>query len=248
MRNFERLLILSDTHVPYQDQNCIKLSIKVIKAFKPDTVIHIGDLLDFYGFSRFDNKDPRKMGRLQQELDEGHSLLKEWRKHFNGDFFLLRGNHEYRLTKYINNNAPELHELPSLKLQSLLKLDEIGVKYVESGRMDFNGLLVKHGDLVRNKSGYTAFGEMEKSGISGISGHTHRLGQIYRTNRGGMYNWTESGCLCTLDPDYLEGATPDWQQGLSYGYFTKDRNKRFEVHTLPFINNKAVIEGKELSV
>lgn len=246
-RQYEKLLILSDTHVPYHDKKAVALTLKIIKAFRPHTIIHIGDLLDFMGLARFDNKDPRKLGKLQDELDQAYGLLRDWREAApNAEFYYLRGNHEYRLTKYVRNFAPEFHNLPGLTLPKMLSLDDLQIKYIERGAMDYHGLLVKHGDVVRSRSGYTATAELEKSGSSGLSGHTHRLGQVYSSNRSGMYTWVEAGCICRKDMDYLEGATPNWQTGIAFGYFTTDRNKRFEIHTLPFINNKVTLEGQEI--
>jgi hypothetical protein len=129
-----------------------------------------------------------------------------------------------------------------------LSLDQLDIKWIEEGLTRFHGFLIKHGNLIRNRSGYTATGEMEKSGISGVSAHTHRLGQVFKSNYGGMSTWVEAGCLCFTDPDhfdYLEGQVPDWQIGCAVGYFERGGN-RFSVSPIPIVKYKAVLEGKEI--
>ena len=247
MRRYKKIAFIPDIHVPYQDDKAVSVARQFIRHYKPNTVIFLGDVLYMYGLARFDNKDPKRIGHLNEEIEQAFYLLRDFREDApNADFFFIQGNHEYRLKKYIRNNAPELHNLPGLDLATMLNLDHLQIEYVESGRMEYNGILVKHGDKVRARSGYTATGELESVGLSGISGHTHRLGQIYKTNRSGMFTWIEAGCLCDMQPEWVEGRVMDWQHGLAYGTYTPDKDKRFEIHTLPIINNKILFEGVEI--
>lgn len=248
LRKFHRLVFIPDIHVPYQDPVVLKTALKFVKHYKPHTLFFLGDVLDFYGLARFDNKDPEKLGKLKDEIDEARWILYDFRKELpETEMYYIQGNHEYRLQKYVRNNAPELAGFNEITVENLLGLQDMTIDYVSDGLMMYNGILVKHGNVVRSRSGYTATGELEKTGVSGISGHTHRLAQVYKTNRGGMFTWIEAGCLCDLNPEYLEGAIPDWQHGLAYGTYTKDKDKRFELHTLPIINGKMLFEGKEIS-
>jgi len=96
--------------------------------------------------------------------------------------------------------------------------------------------LFKHGDLVRKFASYTAKGEFDKEGMSGASGHSHRLGQHYVRKRGGFYTWLESGCLCDLNPEYIEG-TADWQQGLSLVTFRENSN-HFTATLIPIVDRE----------
>lgn len=247
MRKFDKLAFIPDVHVPYQDKRALNAALKFVQYYKPDTVFLLGDVLDMYGLARFDNKDPEKIGKLHEEIDEAQKLLTDIRDvSGKSDVYYIQGNHEYRLQKYIRNNAPELHGFNQIQLENLLGLDDLNITYVPEGRMEYYGMLVKHGEKVRSRSGYTATGELESTGISGISGHTHRLAQVYKTNRAGMFTWVEAGCVCDLNPEYMEGRIADWQHGMAYGTFTKDRDRRFELHTLPIIHGKVVFEGKEI--
>ena len=49
--NHKRILVISDMHIPYHHKDSIKFLKEIKKEFKPDTVINIGDLLDFHAIS-----------------------------------------------------------------------------------------------------------------------------------------------------------------------------------------------------
>ena len=47
----KKILVISDMHLPYHSKDSIKFLKEIKKEFKPDTVINIGDLLDFHAIS-----------------------------------------------------------------------------------------------------------------------------------------------------------------------------------------------------
>ena len=47
----QRILVISDTHAPYQHPDTIKFLAKIKEKYTPDTVIHIGDEVDFQAMS-----------------------------------------------------------------------------------------------------------------------------------------------------------------------------------------------------
>lgn len=206
----------------------------------------MGDLLDFYQLSRFD-RNPERTRNLQGELDEAADLLGQIRRAApTARLVLLQGNHEYRLRKYLWQQAPELSGLRSLKIDELLSMAKLRIEYIESGFLRFRALAVKHGNAIRSKSGFTATAELERLGVSGVSAHSHRAGQVYRSNVSGMYSWTECGCLCDLSPEYMEGQVPDWQHALAYGTH-ETGGHRFEIHLAPIIGGKILFAGREVA-
>ncbi len=236
---------MPDAHIPYLDPGAFQTALAFLRFYKPHIVVQLGDLVDFYSLSRF-CKDPARLTDLQEELDEARLILGKIRDAApEAVFYFLRGNHEMRLTKHLWTKAPEFSKLRSLQLDSLLGLKERKIEYVESGVMQLHGFIIKHGNLVRSRSGYTATGELEKSGTSGVSGHSHRAAQVYKRNVSGMFSWTEAGCLCDLNPEYAEGQVLDWIHSIAYGTFEKEGN-RFEIHLAPIVKNKIVIAGREI--
>ena len=182
---------------------------------------------------------------MQDELDEAKNLLQQFRNiHPIIPMILIRGNHEYRLQKYLWTKAPELSGLRDLTVESLLSLRHLNIMYEKSGRANHRGIIFKHGDVVRKFAGYSAKGEFEKTGLSGVSGHTHRAAIYYQNNASGDYAWMECGCMCRLDQEYMEGEVPNWMQGWGVGYFSKN-SPRFFLDFIPFVGGKAFYYGKE---
>lgn len=209
-------IYLPDAHVPFQDKAAVADALAFVAEYQPKRVWVLGDWFDFYAISRF-SRDPKRRLSLQAEIDEGRELLAELRDLVpKASIMFLRGNHEMRLGKYLWGTAPELSCLRSLHLPELLGFDALHICYVARGIVVEDGLVVKHGNIVRRKAGYSVTGEIERAGTSVVMAHTHRLAQIHRTTYAGTLCGIEAGCLCSLNADYLEGQVADWQHGLAY--------------------------------
>lgn len=244
---YKKMLYISDLHVPYQDEKALYVFSKFFRWYNPDEVYIIGDLIDFYSLSRFD-KNPSRLHRLQEEIDMARSILNMWRSFYKGKMWLLKGNHEHRLIKYIWGQAKQLSTLRSLELNKLLDLDKLDIRYIREGKIRRNNILVKHGNTIRKWSAYTAKAEQVLTGMSGISGHSHRLSQYYKTDERGTSKWVEVGCLCDLEPEYMEGKTANWQQGFGVGYENKKNSNIFNIEPVPIIDYHIVYQGYEFRV
>lgn len=241
---YKKVLYVSDIHAPFHDNKAINAMIAFAKWFKPDVVIYMGDLVDFYAISHF-AKDPMRALQLQKEIDSAVSVLTRIDTACNGaEKFFIRGNHEMRMQKFLWTRAAELSSLRGLSVERLLKLDDFGIKYMKNGRMTYRGNVIKHGDLVRKFSAYTSKGEFDATGMSGKSAHTHRAGVYRVTNESGSYTWMECGCLCLLNAEYMDGKIPNWQQGFGISYF-KEGSRRFQDEFVPIIKGKAMYGGME---
>lgn len=244
MTNYQKTVFISDIHAPYQDEIALHSLKEFIKWFKPDDLVFLGDVIDFYAVSSF-VKDPERALKLQEEIDEAKHIIDDICKvSIRSKKFFIKGNHEGRLQKYLWSSAKELSGLRSLQLESLLDFKKHNISYIKDGKMFYKGIIVKHGNVVRKFAGYTAKAEFEKNGMSGVSAHSHRLSQYRHANESGDYVWVESGCLCKLDPEYLEGEVANWQQGFSIGYF-KEHSKRFHLETVPIVRGKSMYGGRE---
>ncbi len=236
----EKIITMTDWHCPFHDEQAIELAIKFARDLKPiELVVH--ETCDWYSISKF-NKDPNRRENLQDDLDITVKLLTKLRKHFPKiPITMLSSNHDARLKKYLWSDAPGLSSLRSLTVPGQLKLDtnEIGYKAYYFFR---KVVLFKHGDYMRQHSAYTARAELSKEGVSGCSGHTHRLGVYWHSDRINKSVWVENGCLCKLTPEWIKGPV-NWQQGL--GIFTfKDGKKHFYPGYVQIINNEILYGDK----
>lgn len=217
LKEFERVVFIGDVHIPFQSKPAVELALSFIRYYKPHKIFLIGDILDFYAISRHE-RDPRRTGLFQEELDEGRAFFGQVRRAApKAEIDFLEGNHEDRLKRYLWKH-PEISGLRNLQLPVLLSLEELNIHYHPYGKIvEYYDLFVEHGDVARNKSAYSAAGMMSKRFSSGITGHTHRLGSYHHTGGHEDWTWYENGCLCGLRPEYINGP-PNWQQGFTAGH------------------------------
>ncbi len=213
------IISLTDWHIPFHDKKALSAALDFTEAIQPNILI-LHELHDFYSLSRF-SKDPGRIDSLQSELDEVAGHLDELRHRCPAArIILLKSNHLDRLKHYLWDCAQALSSLRALEITSMLGLDQFDIEYKDC--FIHNNFLFKHGNLVSKDSGMTARREFMAEGMSGVSGHTHRLAQIYHRDRTGDYQWIESGCLCDLQPEYEDGRIANWQHGISIVSFDED--------------------------
>lgn len=243
MLNADIVAFVSDDHAPYTNGDTLRCRLEIIRYLKPDVLFLGGDHVDFYQISKF-SADPERVGQLQDDLDYAHDLLRRYRK-AAGDgckLYYLQGNHEERMQSYIWRRAEAFASLRSMRVPKQLGLDDFGIEWVEGGWIDYKGFIFKHGNTVRSKSGYSASGEMDRFWMSGMSGHTHRLGHISKTVYKQTYDWIEAGCGCDL-LEYIKGGPGDWRQGMGYAYYLREK-KLWIPHSVAITNGVAEVEGK----
>lgn len=74
MKN-SRILVISDMHIPYHHKDSFEFLKAIKKEFKPDTVVNIGDSLDFHAISMHEhNPDLFSAGH---ELQQARKYVKE---------------------------------------------------------------------------------------------------------------------------------------------------------------------------
>jgi hypothetical protein len=243
-------LFFPDTHGIESDWKAISGALALSRWYKPTRIILGGDHVHFTGVSRFD-KPATSLFEMGKDVDAAKKFMRLVREsHPNAKIEYVPGNHEKRLIKYLWKH-PELANAlgwaDSSVLPKVLGVAEFGIDWVESGVILANDRFMwKHGNIVRSKSGVSAAAEMAKNGLSGCSGHTHRLAQHYNTTRAGVFVWCESGCLCDLEPDYAEEQKMDWQHGVSLGSVSLSGHS-FTAHTVPIVNGRAKVMGMDIS-
>lgn len=127
----------------------------------------------------------------------------------------------------------------------LLQLDALGIEWVpieeQTKQKIFPKFIVKHGSVVRKWSAWSAKGEWEKYGRSGASGHVHRLGVFMHRDHNGNHVWSETGCLCDLEPEYMQD--PDWQNGFLVVTFERETGA-FQMEPVYIHHGSALWRGK----
>ena len=219
---------LSDgTMVPMHDEQAMEIGLQIVAAVKPDVIINLGDYLDMSEWSSKFTVYPEFVLTTQAALDRGHDYLARQRALApDAEIVLLGGNHDNRLEIAVTRNSMAAMRLrqaskpeswPVLSIPFLLRLEDLGVKYVGSypaGRIklaDAHGeqtpLYALHGERIDMKKQATS----ERQ--STIQGHSHHVAVHMETYEvDGQAQQVQSwslGCLCRID-----GAVPSTKGGV----------------------------------
>lgn len=224
------VLHVTDHHIPWQSKRAVALSVEAARTLQPDILVVGGDLVDFYALSKFDNPQKRK-ANVQFDLDGARQTLADYRQAApSAAIHYLYGNHEMRLAKYMERRAPELSDVRSLELTSLLGLQDL--KIIPRGygdSVDIGDLRFVHGSRIRKWGGMSAVAQSDSEGRSIAMGHSHRLAHISVRRGTTLLRNYESGCLCLLRQPYLE-SPPDWQLGFSVFHVHPTFHQWFPIH------------------
>lgn len=111
-RKPQQALVIPDLHVPFHDKKYVKLIDKIITEVKPNYLVQLGDMVDFFQISKF-ARSLDERSTCYEDLMEARIILDRWDKLMpeGSEIHLLEGNHEARLLKYYSKRAPELHEM-----------------------------------------------------------------------------------------------------------------------------------------
>ena len=231
----KRLLVFSDVHIPYHSVESMEIMFGYVQDKNIDGILINGDLLDFYGISRFD-RNPTKP-KIQEEIEMGKEFFMWMRQEFTCPIYFKLGNHEERWEKYLMTKAPELFGLDDFKIDKILDLEGYDISMIDSKALiKFGKLNIIHG----HELGESVFspvnparGMFLKAKCSTLAGHNHQTSEHHENNMNSdaMACWS-LGCLCDLRPEYRPFAFTKWNHGFAIvelisdeGYFMVD-NKR----------------------
>lgn len=254
------LLVLagSDFHAQFTDKFALKVFIDTAKRMQPQVIALNGDVLDLYDLSRF-GKDPTTGRNVQGEINYvKEAIFAPLREACpNAQIDLIEGNHEWRLIKYLMDQAPGLAGLECLEFGTLLDLDKYEINLV--ARKAFRrtqiksavrfenyqtygegALLITHGSCTGSNP---AKAQLEKWGHNGISGHLHRP-FLYTGGNGltGTKSWYVTGCMARTSLSRMYMETPaGWQNGFCYA---ETHNRHAQITPVTFQGGWVSVAGK----
>lgn len=223
------IVIMPDVQAPLHDEKLVDKFVQFLADYEPDQLGQVGDFTDSTEISRWvRGKKGEFAGELQQGLDTSRYILEKIRDVYDGQFQIVRSNHDDRLELYIAGCAPGLEGLRALTIENLAGFNEYDVQFVRDGVVNLTPnlnapWLMCHGDegSLSPMAGKTAFNlAKNKFGANVICGHTHRAG---KTSESYGYNGFMNRRLTGLEvghfmdmtkADYLKkkGVAANWQQ------------------------------------
>ena len=233
-----RTLIISDMHIPYQDNDSIQKAINYGKEKKVNCILINGDLLDMCSISRF-GRDWRQR-QIHEEFEATRVFLNSLREHFPKAKIVFKyGKHDERYEKFLFLKAPEIFDCTDFQLEVLLKLGELKSEVVKEKRpIRIGKLTVLHGHELFGGSGGVnpARGTFLKTLENVVVGHYHKTSSNTEASMyGDVFSVHSVGCLCGKTPYYM--PINKWNTGFAYCELDiKSGNYTF--YNLKIINGK----------
>jgi predicted phosphodiesterase len=233
------ILVLSDIHLPYQDNNALTLALNYGLENNVNAVYLNGDTIDMYQASRF-TKD-RRLRDLAGELEMTREFLKMLQGMFKCPIYFKIGNHEARWEHYLMLKAPELLGVDDFKLEQILRFREFGVTLIKDKQIAMAGKL----PILHGHEWYGGFappvnparGLFLKAKESALVGHHHRTSEhTEKTLSGQVVTTWSTGCLCGLEPEYA----PYNNYNHGFAHVKTDKDGNYELKNIRIINYKIV--------
>ena len=215
---YKKPLILSDIHFPYHDLDVLLVAIEHGVKSGIDSIYLNGDILDCASISRFLRETSAPS--FSEERDMFWSFIDYLKTNVNVPITFKMGNHEERWETYIKRNAPELNDVSDFSLRNVLRLDELGIDFVESRQKVYMGkLIVIHG----HEFGESVFSPVNparglflRAKSSVLAAHNHQTSEHHENNlKGDSMACYSIGALCQLTPNYRPFAYTKWNHGFA---------------------------------
>ena len=212
----EKVLVISDLHVPHHDEECI---LEIIKENPVHTIIIGGDVLDGLSVSAWGNFTTPP--DLDTELIEAHKLFQKIREITNAKIYMIQGNHDNRwrkldmkkglqcMSSLIIDGQRALVEGINLgeeedrkyypPISNMVYIPKCSMKYAEDV-MIVHPAIFRKSSLATIQTLYSERIRWTNPEIKAIfGGHTHKLAAGIFQN----VLISETGCCCSL-PDYAK--------------------------------------------
>jgi hypothetical protein len=147
---------------------------------------------------------------------------------------LQRGEHETRLSRYINKNAAVLSQMKAITLPELLDLKSLGIEWIGNDeRLRIGRLHHIHGNEIGGGGMSPARAKYQRMQCNFIFGHLHQRDKYRpRAYDGSQHGAYANPCLCLLKAEYLHHAH-SWSNGFSI--IDHDVDKSFQVEEIEVI-------------
>lgn len=231
VKTSKTIVVMPDVQAPLQDNALVDKFVQFLADYEPDELAQVGDFTDSTEISRWvRGKAKEYTGDLKQGFKVSKHILEKIREVFDGQFRIVRSNHDDRLEIYIEAHAAGLASFldDELTIERLAGFNEFDVQFVRDGVVELtpqarDPWIMCHGDegSLNQVAGRTAFNlAKNKFGANVICGHTHRAGltsESYGYNgkiRDTRYGLEVGHFMDLTKADYLKkkGVGANWQQ------------------------------------
>jgi len=164
----DNVLVIADTHLPFERPDYLDFCIKIQKMVKCGTVVHIGDLVDNHSIS-YHEHDPNGHSPAD-EMSKVDERLKKWFKAFPS-VHLLRGNHDVLVDRKAKTAG-----LPERAFKPFRKIWNLPDGWVDSFETEIHGVKYFHGTGYSGKQAHVQAAYDARQ--STVIGHLHSVGAV----------------------------------------------------------------------
>ena len=211
---WSKILALGDVHFPFHNKECLERAYSYAEYFKPDYIIQLGDLLDFYSFSKYPRSHneftPKEEVRLGRE-GASEMWLRLKKASPSSKCYQILGNHCVRPVKRTMETMPEMEDWIKGYFKELFTFDGVNTIYDIREELVIDEILFTHGFLGKEGAHRDYFMR------NVVFGHLHKLWVQYRRLHNQQFFEACAGFLG--DPDskglsYTPTKTANYQLGI----------------------------------
>jgi len=180
MQYNNRILVWGDLHAPYQDENALTFLKRVKVKFKPDRIVCVGDLVDFYASSRFP-KDPSHADSLINEIKKINKTVRRLSKIFP-KMDITMGNHDDRMAIRANGAGIPRELMDSFG--EIIGAPEGWIFHNSSDDLTLHIQATKENITFAHNRGINTLLIAQRLGRSYVAGHSHTKCQCVAYNNG----------------------------------------------------------------
>lgn len=239
--------LIPDIHAPLHHRAAYAATLRLLDDIQPEVVVQLGDAPDFAALAQHPKTHGVKRA-FYPELKAARVALNElWDATSSANQrFMVGGNHDTNLLRYISRNAEQLEEMieemaGGMTIPGVLRMPK-DVQYC-----GFNEHFIIANTLMTHAVATNLVNSKNKAGGRHIAyGHSHRAGILYSGNVEGDRHFTIN-CGYLADPIALQKAyarsidTTDWQHGI--GWLDVNKHGTFATF-LPFVNGRYTFRGQ----
>jgi len=159
-----KVLIIGDSHLPYELDGYLDFCIATKKKYKCNRVVHIGDFVDFHALS-FHDSEPMLQG-VTGEFMSAREKVKDWTKAFP-NATLIQGNHDRIPARQLRKIGME----PSIFMKPMKELLGLPKGWDVQDQLVIDDILYHHGETAGGVNGFRKDAETRMRCT--VTGHNH---------------------------------------------------------------------------
>lgn len=181
----ENVLVIGDTHIPFEKKGYLDFCREQYKKYKCSLAVHIGDLCDNHSIS-YHEHHPDGMSAVD-EIKVTRERLKNWYKAFP-EVKLCKGNHDILLTR-----KAITYGLSDIMIRPYREIWELPAKWEYEWHFYISGVRYEHGTGYSGR--YPHVQVSAKNRQSTVIGHCHSVAGVdFHANDMSLIFGMSTGC------------------------------------------------------